>query len=94
MLWYACIYFVTKSLVLTETLIVFGFVSFPTKQGSSSFPEKAFGRAGDVEVRSRKTAAGRQCFRHEALCRQKLEVQISVLKTSGIVDAKSAKQKH
>lgn len=47
------------SLVLTETLIVLGFVSFPTKKSSSSLPEKALGRAGDVEVRSRKTAAGR-----------------------------------
>lgn len=68
------------SLALTEILIVLGFVSFPTKQGSSGLPEKALGRAGDVEVRSRETAAGRQCLWHEALCGQKLLVKISVLK--------------
>lgn len=81
------------SLVLTKVLKVLGFVSFPTKQGSSSLPEKALGRAGDVEVGSRETAAGRQCLRHEALCGPKVSVKIWMLKTLGIGDAKCTKQK-
>lgn len=63
-------------LLLTEIFIVFGFVSFPTKQGSSGFPKKALGRAGDVEVWSRETTAGRQSLWHEALWGQQSPVKI------------------
>lgn len=93
MLCYFCMYLITMSPILTKVLIVLCFVSFPTKQGSSSFPEKALSRAGDVEVRCRETAAGRQCLWHKALCGQKSPVRISILKTSSsVVQTKSTKQ--
>lgn len=92
MLCYFCMYLITMSPILTKVLIVLCFVSFPTKQGSSSLPEKALSRAGDVEVRCRETAAGRQCLWHEALCGQESPVRISVPKTSNVIHTKSTKK--